>query len=60
MVTTTRDKRQGPSPDLVKRQFVVTDVYSRKVVGWAFGANMTADLVTAALNMALLTRSLSR
>ena len=35
---------------------VVTDVYSRKVVGWAFGINMTADLVIAALNMALLTR----
>ena len=35
---------------------MVTDVYSRKVVGWAFGANMTTDLVIAALNMALLTR----
>jgi putative transposase len=35
---------------------VVTDVYSRKVVGWSFGAHMTADLVLAALNMALLTR----
>ena len=35
---------------------VVTDVYSRKVVGWAFGVTMTADLVIAALNMALLTR----
>ena len=59
VVTTTRDKRQRPAPDLVKRQFVatdinqlwvadmtyvptwagflylavVTDVYSRKVVG---------------------------
>jgi putative transposase len=35
---------------------VVTDVFSRKVVGWAFGANMTADLVVSALNMALFTR----
>ena len=35
---------------------VLTDVYSRKVVGWAFEVNMTADLVIAALNMALLTR----
>jgi hypothetical protein len=35
---------------------LVTDVYSRKVVGWAFGAHMTADLVVAALNMALFTR----
>ena len=25
-------------------------------VGWAFGVNMTADLVIPALNMALLTR----
>ena len=82
VVTTTRDKRQRPAPDLVKRQFVaadinqlwvadmtyvpiwsgflylavVTDVYSRKVVGWAFGVSMTADLVIAALNMALLAR----
>ena len=82
VVTTTKDKRQRPAPDLVKRQFVatdinqlwvadmtyvptwagflylavVTDVYSRKVVGWAFGVNMTANLVIAALNMALLTR----
>ena len=82
VVTTTCDKRQRPAPDLVKRQFVTTDVsqlwvadmtyvptwsgflylavvndvYSRKVVGWTFGAHMTADLVIAALDMALLTR----
>jgi putative transposase len=35
---------------------VVTDVFSRKVVGWAFGEQMTSDLVISALNMALLTR----
>ena len=35
---------------------VVLDVYSRKVVGWAFGQRQTADLVIAALNMALTTR----
>lgn len=35
---------------------VVTDVFSRKVVGWAFGDRMTSDLVLNALNMALLTR----
>ena len=35
---------------------VVLDVFSRKVVGWAFGQRQTADLVLAALNMALLTR----
>jgi putative transposase len=35
---------------------VVLDVYSRKVIGWAFGANQTANLVIYALNMALLTR----
>jgi putative transposase len=81
-VTTERDKRQRPAPDLVNRKFVatdinqlwvadmtyiptwagflylavVTDVFSRKVVGWAFGERMTADLVIQALNMALLTR----
>ena len=35
---------------------VVIDVYSRKVVGWAFCERMTSDLVIAALNMALHTR----
>ena len=81
-ITTQRNKRERPAPDLVKRKFVaadinqlwvadmtyiptwqgfvylavVTDVFSRKVVGWAFGEQMTADLVVAALNMALLTR----
>ena len=35
---------------------VVLDVYSRKVVGWAFGRQQTADLVIQALNMALITR----
>ena len=35
---------------------VVTDVFSRKVVGWAFGVRMTAELVTQALDMALMTR----
>ena len=35
---------------------VVTDVYNRKVVGWAFGIQMTADLVITTLNMALHTR----
>ncbi len=81
-VTTQRNKRQRPAPDLVNRQFVatdvnqlwvadmtylptwagflylaaVTDVFSRKVVGWAFGVRMTADLVTQALQMAVTTR----
>ncbi len=81
-VTTVRNPKDRPAPDLVKRQFVatdinqlwvadmtyiptwqgflylavVTDVYSRKVVGWAFGARQTADLVVQALNMALFTR----
>jgi putative transposase len=35
---------------------VLTDVFSRKVVGWAFGVHMTQELVIAALDMALLTR----
>jgi putative transposase len=82
VVTTKRNPKERPAPDLVKRQFVatdvnqlwvadmtyiptwagflylavVTDVFSRKVVGWAFGARQTAELVVAALNMALLTR----
>jgi putative transposase len=79
VVTTRRDARQRPAPDLVKREFkaeapnklwiadmtyvptwagfiyqaVVLDVWSRRVVGWAIGECMTADLVLAALNMAL-------
>jgi len=82
VVTTERDQRQRPAPDLVKRAFVannpnqlwvadmtyiptwagflylavVIDVYSRRVVGWAFGGRMTADLVITALNMALTLR----
>ena len=81
-VTTERNTRERPAPDLVNRKFVatginqlwvadmtyiptwagflylavVTDVYSRKVVGWAFGETMTSELVISALNMALLTR----
>jgi len=81
-VTTERNPRVRPAPDLVDRQFVasdinqlwvadmtyvptwegflylavVTDVFSRKVVGWAFGVQMTSDLVIAALDMALFTR----
>ena len=35
---------------------VLIDVYSRKVVGWAFSEQMTSDLVIAALNMAITTR----
>ncbi|WP_296505197.1 DDE-type integrase/transposase/recombinase [Rhodoferax sp.] len=35
---------------------VVIDIFSRKVVGWAFGERMTAGLATLALNMALMTR----
>jgi putative transposase len=81
-VTTERDRRQRPAPDLVNRQFhandpdqlwvadmtyiptwtgflylaVVIDAFSRKVVGWSMGEQMTAELVLAALNMALHTR----
>lgn len=32
---------------------VVIDVWSRRVVGWSIGEQMTADLVLAALNMAI-------
>lgn len=78
-VTTRRDEKQRPAPDLVNRQFkaeapnqlwvadmtyvptwtgfvylaVVLDVWSRRIVGWSIGERMTAELVLAALNMAL-------
>jgi hypothetical protein len=81
-VTTKRDKRQRPAPDLVERKFtadgpnqlwvadmtyvptwagfiylaVVLDVWSRRVVGWAIGEQMTTELVLTALNMALQQR----
>ena len=35
---------------------VVVDVWSRRIVGWSFGETMTAELVLAALNMALTLR----
>jgi putative transposase len=82
VVTTQRDQRRRPAPDLVKREFtadgpnqlwvadmtyvptwagfiylaIVLDVWSRRVVGWAIGEQMTAELVLAALNMALQQR----
>jgi putative transposase len=82
VVTTQRDQRQRPAPDLVNRRFaadgpnqlwvadltyvptwagflflsIVLDVWSRRVVGWAMGEQMTAELVLAALNMALQQR----
>jgi putative transposase len=82
VVTTRRDLRTRPAPDLVKREFtasgpnqlwvadmtyvptwagfiflaVVLDVWSRRIVGWAIGEQMTAELVLAALNMALQQR----
>jgi putative transposase len=81
-VTTQRDAKQRPAPDLVKRHFVaegpnqlwvadmtyvptwagfiflaiVLDVWSRRIVGWAIGEQMTAALVLAALNMAIAQR----
>ena len=82
VVTTRRDPKQRPAPDLVNRKFtadgpnqlwvadmtyvptwagfiflaIVLDVWSRRVVGWAIGEQMTADLVLAALNMAITQR----
>jgi len=79
VVTTQRDAKQRPAPDLVNRRFVadaanrlwvadmtyvptwagfiflaiVLDVWSRRIVGWALGEDMTSDLVLAALNMAI-------
>lgn len=78
VVTTRRDERQRPSPDLVNREFkaagpnelwvadmtyiatwagpvylaIVVDVWSRRIVGWAIGEQMTAELVVRALDMA--------
>ena len=34
----------------------VTDVFSRKIVGWRTASSMTADLVTDALEMAIFSR----
>jgi putative transposase len=34
----------------------VTDVYSRRIVGWRTASSMTADLVVDALNMAIFSR----
>lgn len=85
VVTTQRDQRQRPAPDLVQREFtadgpnrlwvadityvptwagfiylaVVLDVWSRRVVGWCIGETLHADLVLAALNMALQQRRAS-
>lgn len=82
VVTTQRDQRQRPAPDLVKREFaadgpnrlwvadmtyvptwagfiflaIVLDVWSRRIVGWAIGEQMSTELVLAALNMALQRR----
>ena len=82
VVTTRRDPRQRPAPDLVKRQFsaqgpnrlwvadmtyvptwagfiylaIELDVWSRRVVGWSIGEQMSAELVLAALNMAIAQR----
>ena len=82
VVTTQREPKQRPAPDLVKRHFVaagpnqlwvadmtyvptwagfiflaiVLDVWSRRIVGWAIGEQMSAALVLAALNMAIAQR----
>lgn len=82
VVTTKRDAKQRPAPDLVNRTFaadgpnmlwvadmtyvptwagfiflaIVLDVWSRRIVGWAIGEQMTTDLVLTALNMAIAQR----
>jgi putative transposase len=82
VITTHRDERSRPAPDLVQRRFqaagpnrlwvadmtyvptwvgfiylaVVLDVWSRRVVGWSIGEEQCAELVLAALNMALQQR----
>jgi putative transposase len=37
---------------------IVLDVWSRRIIGWAIGEQMTAELVLAALNMVLQQRKL--
>ncbi len=37
---------------------VILDLYSRRVVGWAMGAEITAELVLAALQMAVTNRAI--
>jgi putative transposase len=85
VVTTQRDARQRPAPDLVQREFtadgpnrlwvadityvptwagfiylaIVLDAWSRRVVGWCIGETLHANLVLAALNMALQQRNAS-
>jgi putative transposase len=85
VVTTQRDARQRPAPELVQREFkadgpnrlwvadityvptwagfiylaIVLDACSRRVVGWCIGQTLHADLVLAALNMALQQRKAS-
>ena len=39
---------------------IVLDVWSRRVVGWAIGEEMTADLVLEAMNAALTRRGIAR
>ena len=82
VVTTQRDAKQRPAPDLVNRTFsaegpnrlwvadmtyvptwagfiflaIVLDVWSRRIVGWAIGKQMTTGLVLTALNMAITQR----
>jgi len=79
VVTTRRDPKARPAPDLVERKFVangpnqlwvadmtyipthvgflylavVLDVWSRKIVGWAFSARLATQIVLEALNMAI-------
>ena len=82
VITTRREPKARPAPDLVRREFaaagpnclwvadmtyvptwagfvylaVVLDVWSRRIVGWALGEHMHAELVLRALDMALHTR----
>ena len=39
---------------------IVMDLFDLKVVGWAYGMNMTDDLVIAALNKAIANRGLNK
>lgn len=52
----TAGRKTGAARVLYSTVHPHLDVFSRKVVGWAFGQRHTDDLVLSALNMALLTR----
>ena len=56
VVTTTRDKRQRPAPDLVKRQFVATDVNQLWVAAMLMTTPLSLKSFIATLECELIDR----